>query len=78
MDSMTHLMMGGHIGSSDLLQMVKKNRPRLVISGHVHESPGVMRSDGIVFVNPGPAYQDRCVLLTISENGDIEAHTISG
>jgi Icc-related predicted phosphoesterase len=44
----------------------------------VHESPGVMRSGGTVFVNPGPAYQDRCALITISENCDIEARSISG
>ena len=68
---------GGHIGSSDLLQLVKTVRPRLVITGHVHESPGVMRSGGTVYVNPGPAYQSRCALIEVPRDGDIEARSIT-
>jgi uncharacterized protein len=69
---------GGHIGASDLLQLTKASKPRLVISGHVHESPGVMTSGQTVYVNPGPAYQERCAIIVIPEGGAIEARSISG
>lgn len=44
-----------HIGSQMVLQLVERFRPRLVISGHVHEARGIERAGGTVFVNPGPA-----------------------
>lgn len=33
--------MGRHIGRSDVAYMVKQIKPRVVLCGHVHESPGV-------------------------------------
>jgi Icc-related predicted phosphoesterase len=44
-----------HIGSRMVLRLVERFRPRLVISGHVHEARGIEASGGTVFVNPGPA-----------------------
>jgi Icc-related predicted phosphoesterase len=44
-----------HIGSPVVLRLVERFRPRLVISGHVHEARGIERAGGTVFVNPGPA-----------------------
>jgi Icc-related predicted phosphoesterase len=44
-----------HIGSAMVLRLVERFRPRLVISGHVHEARGIERAGGTVFVNPGPA-----------------------
>lgn len=46
---------GRHIGSEGLVRVVEEFRPRLVLSGHVHEARGEHRADGTVFVNPGPA-----------------------
>lgn len=68
---------GEHIGSSDLLQLVKSIKPRLVITGHVHECPGVMRSGSTVYVNPGPAYQARCAIIEVPEKGDIDARCLT-
>ncbi|MBM4248303.1 MAG: hypothetical protein FJ149_02505 [Euryarchaeota archaeon] len=44
-----------HIGSPMVLRLVERFRPRLVVSGHVHESRGVESAGGTTFVNPGPA-----------------------
>jgi Icc-related predicted phosphoesterase len=42
-------------GSKGILRIAKELRPRLVLSGHMHEARGECEEDGIVFVNPGPA-----------------------
>jgi Icc-related predicted phosphoesterase len=44
-----------HIGSRMVLGLVERFKPRLVVSGHVHESRGIETAGGTVFVNPGPA-----------------------
>lgn len=46
---------GRHIGSNGIMGVVEECRPRLVLSGHVHEARGECSKDGTVFVNPGPA-----------------------
>jgi Icc-related predicted phosphoesterase len=46
---------GKHAGSPGLLKVVEEKRPRLVLSGHMHESKGVETRNGIVFMNPGSA-----------------------
>jgi Icc-related predicted phosphoesterase len=42
-------------GSKGILRVAKELKPRLVLSGHMHEARGECKEDGIVFVNPGPA-----------------------
>ena len=69
---------GEHIGSTALLEVVKRVRPRLVLTGHVHESPGLMRSGGTVYVNPGPAFQERCAVIDVPEDGDVLVELFSG
>lgn len=46
---------GRHLGSAGVMGVVEELRPRLVLSGHVHEARGCASMDGTVFVNPGPA-----------------------
>lgn len=42
----------GHAGCEDLLRRVSQlPNLKLHIFGHIHESPGVFRHDGIVFAN---------------------------
>jgi len=56
-----------HIGSPMVLRLVKRFKPRLVVSGHVHESRGIEQEAGTVFVNPGPARHGFGALIDIKE-----------
>jgi Icc-related predicted phosphoesterase len=42
---------GAHIGSVAVRDYVQRHRPRLVVCGHVHESPGVERLGDTLVVN---------------------------
>ncbi len=44
-----------HIGNKAIRKAVEKFKPRLVISGHVHEARGYFKNEYTIFVNPGPA-----------------------
>ncbi|OGS50637.1 MAG: hypothetical protein A3K65_08865 [Euryarchaeota archaeon RBG_16_68_12] len=57
---------GEHVGSTAVLRIVEKYRPRAVLTGHIHESPGVEEGD-IVMINPGPAKDGRLGLVDIGE-----------
>ena len=46
---------GRNAGSRGIMGVIEKHRPRMVLSGHIHESRGCKETDGTVFVNPGPA-----------------------
>ena len=45
------IFIGLHGGSKDLRVLVDKFKPRLVISGHIHENPGFKKINDIIFVN---------------------------
>ncbi len=47
---------GGHIGSVPVREYVEREKPHLVLSGHVHESRGVDSLGGTTIVNPGPLF----------------------
>jgi len=40
-----------HIGCRDLLNELKRIKPKVHIFGHIHESYGQMRQDDITFIN---------------------------
>ncbi len=46
---------GKHAGSRGILKVAQEFRPRLAISGHMHESRGMETSNGVVYLNPGSA-----------------------
>jgi putative phosphoesterase len=46
---------GHNMGSKAILDVASELRPRLALSGHIHESRGETVSRGTVFVNPGAA-----------------------
>jgi len=65
----------GNIGDENLRGFILKHRPLLVLSGHVHECPGIVELDGIICINPGPAKDGRGAVIDI--NGDnIEARLV--
>ena len=63
---------GLNVGSTAVLKIVKKYSPLLVLSGHIHEAVGIIVKDGTTFINPGPAKDGRCAVVSV-ENGKIEA-----
>ncbi len=56
---------GISVGSKAILDIVKKYRPKLVLSGHIHESFGRKDADGTVFINPGAVRDGRCAIVSI-------------
>ena len=55
----------GSIGDKNFRDFVIKHRPGLVLSGHVHESPGIAELEGTTCVNPGPAKDRRGAVIDI-------------
>ena len=56
---------GISVGSKAILDIVKKYRPKVVFSGHIHESYGMKECDGTVFINPGSVRDGRCAIVCI-------------
>ncbi len=50
-DTVDKVFVGMHGGSKDLRELVDKVKPRLVLSGHIHEDPGYKKINDTVFVN---------------------------
>ena len=42
---------GRHIGSQDVLDLLRRVRPRVLTCGHVHESAGIARVDATTVIN---------------------------
>ena len=57
----------GHAGSREVLKAIRKHIPKLVLSGHIHECPGIIREGGITFINPGASRDGRSAYLEIDE-----------
>jgi len=56
---------GTHVGSRMLAELVSRTSPALVLSAHIHENPGIERSGGTLFVNPGPALDGNVVMVEL-------------
>jgi Icc-related predicted phosphoesterase len=56
---------GTHLGSNAILNIVEKYKPKLAISGHIHEARGVVEEGGTTFVNPGPANHGYSALIKL-------------
>ena len=62
-------------GDADFREFILKYRPRVILSGHIHESPGIAELDGITCINPGPAKDGRGALIDINKD-DLNARLI--
>jgi len=60
---------GRSLGSSSLAKYVEQYRPRLLLSGHVHEARRVIEKNGTVFANPGPLKGGFAVVAELSASG---------
>ncbi len=54
---------GVHIGLREVRELVEVKRPKLVLCGHVHESPGAVTLNETLVVNPGPARDGRYAII---------------
>jgi Icc-related predicted phosphoesterase len=43
------------VGSTAVAEAIKGCKPLVVLSGHIHEDRGVVRKDGVWYMNPGAA-----------------------
>lgn len=60
---------GKSLGSSSLAKYVEQYRPRLLLSGHVHEARNVVEKNDTVFANPGPLKGGFAVVAELSASG---------
>jgi Icc-related predicted phosphoesterase len=60
---------GRHMGSRAVRDYCLRERPRLVLTGHIHESPSVDRLGRTVLVNPGPFFTGRYGLAEVPMGG---------
>jgi len=58
---------GIRLGSEVIKRFVEDFRPRLVLSGHVHEARGLVEEEGTVFANPGPLKEGFVVLSEVDQ-----------
>lgn len=69
---------GQHVGSKSLRELVQKLKPRLVLSGHIHEAQGVDREGGLVFVNPGALLAMNAAVVQYQEDIEVTFHKGDG
>lgn len=63
---------GIRLGSAIVSEYVKRFKPVLVLSGHVHEARGIVEQDGTVFANPGPLKGGFVVRVDLGDEVDAE------
>jgi Icc-related predicted phosphoesterase len=64
------------VGSTALRKQMKQFD--LVCCAHIHEEKGILEEDGVVIVNPGPASEGHCALITLGdESRDIRVELLT-
>ncbi len=59
---------GGHAGDRAILDFVNRTKPKLVLSGHIHEARGIMENDDTIFINPGPVKDGFAAVVEIAQS----------
>jgi Icc-related predicted phosphoesterase len=67
-DTMDKVFMGMKAGSKELRALVDKFKPRLVLSGHIHEDPGYMTIGDTVIVNCSLGKRGEGAIIDINDN----------
>ncbi len=65
---------GKHTGSHGILKVAQEFRPRLALSGHMHESRGMEISNGVVYLNPGSARNGFYASVWLGEETKVKFH----
>ncbi|GAB6946005.1 metallophosphoesterase [Vulcanisaeta sp. JCM 16161] len=64
---------GAHIGSRSIRKLVEDVKPLAILCGHVHESRGIDRLGNTVIVNPGPLFNGYYAIVSINDDGTVNA-----
>ncbi|HUT27167.1 MAG TPA: metallophosphoesterase [Methanomassiliicoccales archaeon] len=56
-----------HVGSTAIRDLIDKFRPLVVLSGHIHEDRGIVKNDGIWYMNPGAAKDHYAGMMEMGE-----------
>ncbi|MBP2132998.1 Icc-related predicted phosphoesterase [Methanomicrobium sp. W14] len=56
---------GNSVGSRSIKDHM--NKYDLVCCGHIHDQSGIKEVDGTIVVNPGPASEGRCAMITLGD-----------
>jgi uncharacterized protein len=58
---------GKHVGSTAVREFIEKNRPDVVVCGHIHEARGIDRIGGTTMVNCGQAGKGYYAVVTLAD-----------
>ena len=61
------VFIGMHAGSKELRKIIDKYKPRLVLCGHIHEDPGITRTDKTIVVNCSMGKRGEGALIDINK-----------
>jgi hypothetical protein len=62
-----HIVGVGNVGSRTLRKLVEDTKPRLVLSGHIHEAKGMDFWEGVHFINPGALESGNAADIEVDE-----------
>ena len=62
------VFLGMHGGSKDLREIVDKYKPRLVLCGHIHEDPGIIKIGEITVVNCSMGKRGEGAIIEINDD----------
>ncbi|MFH1294537.1 MAG: metallophosphoesterase [Candidatus Aenigmatarchaeota archaeon] len=60
-------LFGQHVGSDILKKLIRKTQPALVLTAHIHESPGLDKIGKSVLFYPGPVFDGFYGIVTLGE-----------
>ncbi len=67
---------GMHVGSAAVRQFIERNRPHVVVCGHIHEARGVDTIGETKMVNCGPAGKGSYAVITIDATAHVEIRAV--
>jgi len=71
-DTKDSIFLGKHGGSKEIRKIVDKYKPRLVLSGHVHEDPGFIKINDTNIVNCSMGKRGEGALIEIDDDIQIK------
>lgn len=71
-NTLDKIFIGIHGGSKELRELVDKFKPRLVLSGHIHENPGYKKINDTIFINCSIGKYGEGALITINKEISIK------